>query len=173
MMSIEHEFITILLTFFELPYSYSSLLFLIILGTFISEDLLCLVIGFMVASLKIKFIPAVTICMIGIFIGDVIIYLLGKYFGRPVLKHQPFKWILKPYFLTKIEIWFKRHSTIVIFLCRFIPGTRLPVYFSAGMLNISFLKFSLSFFLSALIWFPLIIGLSSYLGQSIFSILNL
>ena len=59
-MALEDNFLSFMYTFFSLPYSYMALLFLIVLGTFISEDLLCMVIGFMVASYKIKYIPAVT-----------------------------------------------------------------------------------------------------------------
>ena len=172
-MSIEEQFFDILFAFFNVPYSYMALLFLIVLGTFISEDLLCIVIGFMVASMKINYLPAITICMFGVFLGDLVLYFIGKFFGRPLLNRRPFKWFLTRYRLAKIEIWFKRHSTLVIFLCRFIPGTRLPVYFSAGVLNISLIKFTVCFFVSAVFWFPIIIGLSSYLGQSIFSIINL
>ena len=171
-MNLEEQLIDFIYLFFSAPYTYIGLLFIIVLGTFVSEDLLCVLIGLMVASDKINYVPAVLLCMTGVFIGDLILFYCGRYFGRPLLAHKPFSWLIRPRYIIRIEKWFTKYSMFALFVCRFIPGTRLPVYFSAGMLNISFLKFILSFLFSAIIWFPLIILFTSYLGYSVFDVLS-
>jgi hypothetical protein len=50
-------------------------------------------------------------------------------------------------------------------LSRFAPGTRLPTYFAAGLLDTSLLKFSLYFLAAAAIWTPALVGLSMLAGE--------
>jgi hypothetical protein len=60
--------------------------------------------------------------------------------------------------------WFERRGPAVILLSRFLPGTRVPTYFAAGLLETSCLKFTLYFLLAAAAWTPLVVGLAATLG---------
>lgn len=60
-----------------------------------------------------------------------------------------------------------------MFGSRFLPGTRFPTYFSAGVLQTSFPKFFLYFFLSILIWTPLVLGTSILVGQQMLDYLQI
>jgi RimK-like ATP-grasp domain len=55
----------------------------------------------------------------------------------------------------------------VILASRFLPGTRLPTYFAAGLLETSFWKFAFYFFLAAAAWTPALVGLSAGLGGDV------
>jgi hypothetical protein len=53
---------------------------------------------------------------------------------------------------------------VVIALSRFVPGTRLPTYFAAGVLRTDWRWFTLYFGLACAIWTPLLIALAGWLG---------
>lgn len=56
---------------------------------------------------------------------------------------------------------------MVIAVSRFIPGMRLPTYFAAGLLNTKLFRFSIYFLLAAIVWTPVLVGLSSVLGAEV------
>jgi len=136
----------------------------IIVGTFISEDLTCIAAGLMVAQGRIEFLPALLACGVGIFIGDVGIFLGGRILGRPVVHRAPLRWILSPAALTRASDWFQRKGVKAVFLSRFMPGIRLPTYFAAGVLRTSLFSFSFYFGVAIVIWTPLLLGFAAWAG---------
>ncbi len=157
------------------PYEPSSLeplaglalflfLFLAALGTLVSEDLTCIAVGAFVGQGRIPFLPGVAACFAGIFIGDLMLFLAGRFLGARLLARAPFRWFLSEGRVVRASQWFERRGAAVIFLSRFTPGMRLPTYFASGLLRTSFARFSLWFALAAAIWTPLLVGLSSRMG---------
>lgn len=144
-----------------------AMLLLIVAATLVSEDLTTISVGVMVAQAKIGFLFGAFSCFLGIFVGDVLLYLAGRVLGRPALRHIPLKWFLSPESVEKSSAWFSRQGSKVIFISRFLPGARLPTYFAAGMLNTSFWWFTFYFALACLVWTPLLIGLSAFLGGEV------
>ena len=140
-------------------------MFLIALATLISEDLTCIGAGLMAAKGTIGFIPAVAGSFLGIFLGDILLFLAGKHLGRPALGYPPLKWILKEEDIRRTSRWFNAKGPIIITISRFLPGSRFPTYFSAGMLGTSFWLFSFYFLIAALIWTPLLVGLAAAVGS--------
>jgi pimeloyl-ACP methyl ester carboxylesterase len=51
---------------------------LIIVATFITEDLACIAAGLLVAQGRMEFVPALVACLIGIFVGDVLLFLVAE-----------------------------------------------------------------------------------------------
>lgn len=141
------------------------LMMLIALATLVSEDLTCIVTGLMVAQGRIGFIPGTLACFIGIFIGDVLLFLAGRWVGRAAIHRAPVRWILSPERVEQGSRWFNRRGPVVIALSRFTPGTRLPTYFAAGLFRTGFLKFCLYFFLAAGAWTPILVALAMFAGS--------
>lgn len=141
------------------------LLLLIIVATFITEDLTTISVGVMVAQGRVSFLFGTLACFLGIFIGDILLYLVGRYLGRPAVARAPLKWFLSPAAVEKSSTWFAKQGAKVIFISRFVPGARLPTYFAAGLLHTRFWWFASYFFIACLIWTPLLVGLSAWLGQ--------
>jgi pimeloyl-ACP methyl ester carboxylesterase/membrane protein DedA with SNARE-associated domain len=140
------------------------LILLLAAATLVSEDLTCISAGLMVAQGRMGFLAASFACFIGIFIGDVLLFFAGRYFGRPALHHAPLKWFIKAKEVDRSSRWFNRNGLAVIGTSRFIPGARLPTYFAAGLLHTNFWWFCLYFVLAGVVWSPLLIGLSALLG---------
>jgi len=136
-------------------------------STLVSEDLTCIAAGVMVAQGRISFLLAASACLLGIYGGDLLLFLLGRVLGRPALKRAPLKWFLRDRDVALSSAWFASQGFKVIVASRFLPGTRLPTYFAAGLLRTSFCKFALYFFLAAVIWTPALVGLSAGLGGGV------
>ena len=144
------------------------ILFLLLAGsTLISEDLTCVAAGVMVAQGQVGFALATSACLAGIFGGDLLLFVLGRVLGRPALKRAPLKWFLRECDVALGSAWFANQGFKVIAASRFLPGTRLPTYFAAGLLRTNFWKFAAYFFLAAAVWTPVLVGLSAGLGQGV------
>jgi membrane protein DedA with SNARE-associated domain len=137
---------------------------LLAVSTFVSEDLASISAGVLVAQGRIDFLTAVLACFIGIFIGDLLTMLAGRYFGRAALSRAPLRWMLKPDAVDRAAAWFSKRETLALFLCRFLPGTRVAVYFVAGMFSKRPAWVALCLALAAALWVPLIVGGASLLG---------
>ncbi len=150
------------------PSSRGGLFFLagiLFLATFASEDLTCIVAGILVAAGTLSYPLAVLICFSGILVGDMIIFLGGRLFGSRAVKYPPFRWVLTPDRLDAAQGWFHRRGAVVILTSRFVPGTRLAVYFAAGMARTSTAWFLLYFLIAACLWTPLVVGLAMLVGN--------
>jgi membrane protein DedA with SNARE-associated domain len=141
-----------------------TLFFLLAAATLVSEDATCVTAGLLVARGDAGFALAAGGCLFGIFFGDMLLFLSGRFVGRAALRAAPFKWFVRAGDVGRSSDWFERRGPAVILLSRFLPGTRLPTYFAAGLLETSFLKFSLYFLFAAAVWTPLLVGLAAVLG---------
>ena len=137
----------------------------IFLGTMVSEDLACISAGILVAAGKLDYPSAVLASFLGIFVGDNLIYGMGRFFGRPVLNHRWARLVVHRRSVDRASHLFRRHGVWIIILTRFIPGTRSATYFAAGALHAPFLRFLLVFALAAALWTPFLVGLSWFIGN--------
>jgi pimeloyl-ACP methyl ester carboxylesterase/membrane protein DedA with SNARE-associated domain len=144
----------------------AAVVFFILLATatLVSEDMTCIAAGLMAGQGRISFALAVGACLTGIFVGDLLLFVAGRFVGRPAISAAPLRWFISPQAVAGSSEWFTRRGAGVIFLSRFVPGLRLPTYFAAGVLRTSFFRFALYFFLACLLWTPLLVGASMLLG---------
>ena len=148
----------------------ASVIALLALATLISEDLACISAGVLVAQGRLDFGVAVLACFLGIYIGDVLIFLAGRKLGRAAIGKAPLKWMIKPEALQRGSDWLDRRGIAVIIASRFMPGTRFATYFAAGAVSHSsrsLLRFALFFFIAVALWTPLFVGAASLLGAEI------
>ncbi|MDZ7680216.1 MAG: alpha/beta fold hydrolase [Fodinibius sp.] len=143
------------------------IMLIIIIGTLISEDLTCIGAGLLAARGLIGFWPATLACFTGIFAGDIALYLAGRFLGRPAVSKAPFKWVISERDLEKSARWFDARGPAIIIATRFLPGSRLPTYFSAGVIGAGFWMFVFYFILAAVMWTPMLVGISKLLGNEL------
>jgi len=121
----------------------------------------------LIAEGRMTFGLGVIACLVGIFIGDLLLFLAGRFLGRPALSRAPLKWFVRETDVDRGSAWFRRKGMTTIFISRFIPGTRLPTYIAAGLLDTSIWKFSLYFLLAATAWTPLLVVASMLVGREL------
>jgi membrane protein DedA with SNARE-associated domain/pimeloyl-ACP methyl ester carboxylesterase len=141
---------------------------LIAISTFGSEDLTCIGTGIIATQGIIPLWVGIFSCTIGIFVGDILLYFAGRIIGYKSLYKAPLCWLISKDSVENQKIWFQKKGPFLIFISRFIPGTRLPTYFAAGLLKLSLSQFVIYFLLAAIIWTPIIIGGAYFAGEWMF-----
>ncbi|MGE0883987.1 MAG: alpha/beta fold hydrolase [Blastocatellales bacterium] len=136
-------------------------------ATLVSEDLTCITAGVMAAQGRLDFTLGVAACFLGIFVGDLLLFLAGRWLGRAALERAPVKWFIGRRAVERGSEWFQHQGAKVILASRFLPGARLPTYFAAGALKTSFWKFALYFAIACAVWTPLLVGLAMLLGRQL------
>ena len=104
-------------------------------------------------------------CFFGIWIGDALLYLIARGFGRPVLDRPWAGRFLNPASVALSEQWFAQRGTWLLLSSRLIPGTRLPTYLAAGFLRVPFSKFLLVTGIAVAAWTVTIFLLARSFGS--------
>jgi membrane protein DedA with SNARE-associated domain len=139
----------------------------IVVATFVSEDLTCVAAGLAASTGRIPAVHAIGAAGLGIWLGDLGLYLLGRWLGRPALARAPLRWLVTEEDVLASRAWFVERGARVLLLTRFVPGTRLPTYVAAGLLDIGFWRFSAYTLVAVAAWAPLIGGGAMLLGRGV------
>ncbi len=156
----------ILIAFFS-SYGYEAV-FLILLfcgfGIPIPEDI-TLVAGGIIAGLGYADVHTmVGVCMLGVLIGDGTMFMLGRLFGERILRFPLLMRVLPPHRFAHVQEKFARYGNWVLFVARFLPGLRSPIFVTAGLSRrISISRFLVMDGLAACISVPVWVYLG-YLG---------
>lgn len=80
----------------------------------------------------------------GVLIGDATMFLAGRLFGYRIQRIRLFRRILSPRRFSQIQRKFKKYGLGLLFVARFLPGLRSPIYLVSGMSRrVSFITFIL------------------------------
>ena len=143
-----------------------SVLLLCGVGLPLPEEVALIGSGLLLHRGEVKFFEITLTCCIAILLGDSIPFLLGRRWGMNALQHRWVRRILHPERLSKLEERFKEHGNWATFVCRFFPGVRIPSYFLAGTMRMSYTRFLLLDSLGVLISVPASILLGRFFGSS-------
>ncbi len=140
-------------------------LLLIALATLVSEDLTCIATGVLIAQGKLGFFSGTLACLLGIFVGDLLLFLAGRLAGQAAFGVKAFRRLVPLETVDRASAWLSAKGPAVILLSRFTPGLRLPTYFAAGLLRTKFWRFASLFFVASSIWTPLLVGATAAFGE--------
>jgi membrane protein DedA with SNARE-associated domain len=126
----------------------------------------------MIAHGTIGFFSGTLACLWGIYFGDLMLFWAGRKLGRAAVSRAPLKWFIAEADIRRSTEWFNRQGKKIILLSRFVPGSRLPTYFTAGVLRTNFWSFSLYFLLAAAIWTPLLVSVAMLIGEKAFALMT-
>lgn len=143
-----------------------SLLLACGMGFPVPEDIVLLAAGFLGAENGLPLFRVIAIMYVGILLGDGIVYSLGRFFGRGIIKTKIGRYLIKEASLVRAEDAFKKYGRGVIFVGRFLPGLRAPIFFSAGALRYQFLRFFIMDALAALVSAPLFVWVGHWAAET-------
>lgn len=103
----------------------------------------------------------------GILAGDTVIYWAGRRFGRRVAEVWPFRRVVTPEKLERVERLLRQRGNVVVVVARFLPGLRAPTYFTVGHSRLPYWEFVLFDGAAALLSAPLWVALGFYFGDDI------
>jgi membrane protein DedA with SNARE-associated domain len=99
----------------------------------------------------------------GVLAGDSLMFMVGRVFGERALRLRWVAYLLTPRRYAKVQAKFQRYGNRLMFVARFLPGLRSPIYLTAGMTRrVSFWRFFLLDGLAALISVPVWVYLGHY-----------
>ena len=135
------------------------------LGLPLPEDIVLLVAG-VLAAMEGRSWQSVTVIMYAaVLMGDSLIFLGGRRYGARLLASRLMRPVFSEAKRARVEEFTARHGAKSLFLARFLPGLRAVVFFSAGSLGVSYLKFLLLDGLAALISVPVFVWLGHFLWE--------
>ena len=111
--------------------------------------------------------------LIGALLGDMVMYLIGYYFGRRLLTNNRFwKRLITPEREAVVESLLAKHGVKVLLGARFLVGLRGPMYITAGILKVPFKRFVLADLFCATLVVTLFFGLTYLYGAQIMHIIH-
>ena len=151
-------------------FTYFGIFFILLLcglGLPLPEDIIIFTSGYLSYLGTIEPITALIVNLIGILVGDLIIYGIGYYYGETILQFRFFKKIATNERLEKSKRLFATHGKKAVFFGRFLMGLRAPLFLVAGITRFPFKNFFIMDLTAAIISVPLLFYLSFYFGSHI------
>lgn len=157
--------LTLLETFFQ-QFGYAAVFFVLVVCGFgipIPEDV-TLVAGGVISGLGYTNVHIMFfVGMAGVLVGDGLMFVLGRIYGTRILRFRPIAKLMPPKRYAQVQQQFDKHGNRVLFVARFIPGLRSPIFLTAGMSGkVSFWQWLIMDGLAALISVPIWIYLGDF-----------
>lgn len=165
----------ILIRFLDFLVPYGTLSYLVIFGVLLAcgfgfpmpEDVILVTGGILSSRHIIHLEFTIALCMVGVLLGDGTIFFLGRFHGHRLRHMRFFRWILSPQRDELVRSIFNKNGDKMIFMARFMPGLRTPIFFAAGTYHVSYWKFLLLDGFAALISVPLWVYVGYLFGANL------
>jgi len=79
--------------------------------------------------------------VVGIVSGDSVPFLVGKYYGRGMVKGPFFQRLLSPKRMERTKEFFREHGSKTVFFARFVAGLRMPAFFISASMGVRYRTF--------------------------------
>lgn len=133
------------------------------LGLPIPEDIVLITAGILGQDQGRSWIEVSLLMYAGVLGGDCITFFAGRHVGGWMLTSRWFQRIVSPQKQVKVVEFFDRYGPMGLFIGRFLPGLRAPIFFSAGSMKVPFWKLLLFDGGAALISVPVFVWLGHWL----------
>jgi membrane protein DedA with SNARE-associated domain len=135
-------------------------------ATFVSEDLTTVSVGLGIRDGLLPPLPALIACALGILIGDVGLWAIGRVAGRRVLTWPAMR-RLPLDSVRALAAWADRHPAAAMLWSRCLPGTRVPLYLAAGIWGERPWRLLAWMGVAVSLWTPLLLIATMTLGTAI------
>jgi membrane protein DedA with SNARE-associated domain len=139
----------------------------IAVATLISEDLASIAAGVLARDGRLSLATAVGAAVAGVYLGDLVLWGVGRALGSRVAHLPVLRRHLAHQTLDAAVARLDRHLALTVLASRFLPGTRLPMYVAAGVWSRRPFAFALWSLVAVLIWTPLLVVTTAYLGGGV------
>lgn len=132
---------------------------------FFSEDLACIIGGILAAGGAVSLPAAIVGCFAGIFVSDIGLYVIGRVLGDRAFRIKFIAKAREGGSYSRLKETYTRKGLQLVFMTRFIPGSRVIAYVTAGVMKLPLPRFSLWLGLAAAIWTPILVSIAFYVGK--------
>jgi membrane protein DedA with SNARE-associated domain len=102
---------------------------------------------------------------IGSWVGASVMYWLSRLLGRPLLMRYGKYILITPQKIERAEAWAAHYGTVGVFVSRILPVIRHLIGIPAGIVRMSYWKFSLATVLGSALWCSVLVWLGVTAGQ--------
>ncbi len=106
-------------------------------------------------------------CLGGVLAGDMLLYWVGRHFGRRILTWVPARRILTPEREARVMSAYHRHGLKFVILARLVMGLRAAAFLAAGLVRVPFPRFLLVDLAAVLVSVPLSFGVAYAVADSV------
>ncbi|MFZ2958912.1 MAG: DedA family protein [Candidatus Ozemobacteraceae bacterium] len=137
------------------------------MGLPVPEEVTFILAGYSVAkiphgSLKVM----IVISMLGLFLGDTLLFLMGRRFGLSLMEKWPFRMLFTRQRIERSKKFFKDHGSKAVLMAGFFAGIRATTFFLSAAMGISYFQFMLCDFTRAIVTCPISIWAGYHFGQA-------
>jgi membrane protein DedA with SNARE-associated domain len=138
-------------------------------STLVSEDLASIAAGVLVRDRQLRLEYAVVACVAGVYLGDLALWLAGRWLRRRTAAFGSLQRLLDDKRLAWLGPRIDQHLGVAILVSRFVPGSRLPMYLAAGIWGRRPLAFAVWSLIAVMMWTPLLVAATVYFGEVVVS----
>jgi len=106
-------------------------------------------------------------CVGGVLVADMLLYWVGRHFGRRILRWGPAQRILTPGREARVMDAYHRHGLKFLVMARLVMGLRAAAFLTAGLVRVSFPRFLLVDLAAVLVSVPLWFVVAYVVAESV------
>jgi membrane protein DedA with SNARE-associated domain len=151
-------------------YGYLGIALILILGGLglpIPEEIPIIGAAVLTRGGQMSAFPAFASCLVGVLLGDFVVYLLGYFYGQKVLSLPLTRRLLTRQREAQINGYFHRHGFKILVSGRLVPGFRTAAYLTAGILKLPMLRLLVTDLIAATLSTSLMFGLGLLFANQI------
>ena len=156
------------------PYAYAGILGMLFacgIGVPLPEDITLVAAGMIAAAGSISLTGAFLAGYVGVLLGDVLLFMIGRKYGRKVFQLPVFNKIFTEARIIQAEQMIQKNAHKICFTARFLPGLRAPIYLTAGILKVRPMVFLFQDGLAALLSVPIWVYVGFKFGEELDTVL--
>jgi membrane protein DedA with SNARE-associated domain len=134
------------------------------LGAPFNEDIALLVASALTLSGVMDPVTLIAISFVGLIVGDACVFYWGHRFGPRLLRSRFFSRIVSEDRLAAFQERILRRGPMYIFVIRFLPGIRTPLFFAAGSLKLPYRSLFIYDGVAAMIELPALVYSVRFVG---------
>lgn len=147
--------------------AYALLLALLVgsgFGLPVNEDILLLGAAALTLKSVMEPVPLIAVAWLGLVTADSLVLHWGHRFGGQLLRHRFLARLMPEARLRAMQAVMRRYGPGFMFVARFMPGLRTPLFFAAGSLKMPYRHLFIFDGAAALVELPLLVYGVRYLG---------
>jgi membrane-associated protein len=142
-------------------------------GFFLPGDYLLFLSGVFASTavLKVALVPLMVYISLAAILGSFTGYVSGRFFGDRIENRKDSMFFKKKH-IDKTRVYFEKYGSRTLIIARFLPIVRTFAPILAGLVKMTFVRFSLYNIMGGLIWTLTLVGGGFFLGTKFPGIIN-
>jgi membrane protein DedA with SNARE-associated domain len=128
--------------------------------------------GVAAASGAARWYILLPLCIVGVLLADIGLYLIGHRYGDRILEHRWLSRFLRRDTRQRIHENFHRYGVSILIVGRLVPGIRAPLFLTAGTTRLPLSRFMLADGVGAIVGNSLFFVLGFWLGDQFLALLR-